>query len=220
MKIKFNLERVISIILIASVGFWGVQQCSERKTFEDLYTESVVRMGNDYNDLYNTYNGTRNSYYALQDSAKLYQERSTSLQAQLHKKNAKINQIKAVYDTLLSKWDSISSIDRKSFLDSLFNPTGISIYSFDSTQLQRIGESIIDGKYCLEVKPQLEFQIQILESENGNCLSQLNNLQLQNNKVNTDYKLLEADNKKLKKKNLWKTVYGVGITALTVLVVL
>lgn len=221
MKISLNLERIVSIVLILAISIWGVKQCS----IKTVYKKSCETKDKKIETLKTEGIKLANYYEVQKDSAKYFETKSKQLQVKLNQRNAKIKQIESIYDTLITKWGNSSTEDRKHFLDSLFRANGGQNVTMDSSQIQQIGYAILEGNECLNVRPQLEFQLDIIQEDldacnSGYTLEQKINSELQ--QLNTDAKKQSEDlilkNKILKKKNLWKTVYGIGVTGILILV--
>jgi len=202
MKIEFNMNNIIFLILIIILSIWGGRQFLDKKSLKKEINSNIGQLNNYKKILSKTEN-------KLIDSVSFYEYKVDSLiKKHENYKKQKENHEKNIIDSIYK----LSIKESKKFIDSTYsNKKGDSIYIME-TQLKDIHISTLKLKECEELSNFQQKTIEELNKAYSNCLLSSNIL-----KDNLSECSESNEKNKIKIKSLKRKVWSNRIITLSII---
>jgi hypothetical protein len=202
MKIEFNLNNIIFLILIIILSIWGGRQFLDKRSLKKEINSNIGQLNNYKKILSKTEN-------KLVDSVSFYEYKVDSLiKKHENYKKQKETREKIIIDSIYK----LSIKESKKFIDSTYsNKEGDSVYIME-TQLKDIHISTLKLKECEELSNFQQETIEELNKAYSNCLLSSNIL-----KDNLSECSESNEKNKIKIKSLKRKVWSNRIITLSVI---
>lgn len=202
MKIEFNMNNIIFLILIIILSIWGGRQFLDKKSLKKEIDSNIGQLNNYKKYLSKTEN-------KLVDSVSFYEYKVDSLiKKHENYKKQKETREKIIIDSIYK----LSIKESKKFIDSTYsNKKGDSVYIME-TQLKDIHISTLKLKECEELSNFQQKTIEELNKAYSNCLLSSNIL-----KDNLSECSESNEKNKIKIKSLKRKVWSNRIITLSVI---
>jgi len=202
MKIEFNLNNIIFLILIIILSIWGGRQFLDKRSLKKEINSNIGQLNNYKKNLSKTEN-------KLVDSVSFYEYKVDSLiKKHENYKKQKETREKIIIDSIYK----LSIKESKKFIDSTYsNKEGDSVYIME-TQLKDIHISTLKLKECEELSNFQQETIEELNKAYSNCLLSSNIL-----KDNLSECSESNEKNKIKIKSLKRKVWSNRIITLSVI---
>jgi D-ribose pyranose/furanose isomerase RbsD len=202
MKIEFNLNNIIFLILIIILSIWGGRQFLDKRSLKREINSNIGQLNNYKKILSKTEN-------KLIDSVSFYEDKVDYLiNKHENYKKQKETREKIIIDSIYK----LSIKESKKFIDSTYsNKKGDSIYIME-TQLKDIHISTLKLKECEELSNFQQETIEELNKAYSNCLLSSNIL-----KDNLSECSKSNEKNKIKIKSLKRKVWSNRIITLSVI---
>jgi hypothetical protein len=202
MKIEFNMNNIIFLILIIILSIWGGRQFLDKKSLKKEIDSNIGQLNNYKKYLSKTEN-------KLVDSVSFYEYKVDSLiKKHENYKKQKETREKIIIDSIYK----LSIKESKKFIDSTYsNKKGDSVYIME-TQLKDIHISTLKLKECEELSNFKQKTIEELNKAYSNCLLSSNIL-----KDNLSECSESNEKNKIKIKSLKRKVWSNRIITLSVI---
>lgn len=210
MKIDFNLNNIIFIILIAILSVWGGRQFLEKRTLKKEIESTTEELKS-----YKTY--LTESEKKIVDSVNYYESEISCLieQHTIYKKQIESHK-KVIIDSIYK----LSTEESKSFIDSVYSKKEGDTIPITETQLKDIHVTTLKLKECEIFSEFQKDVIAQLDTAYDNCYESVNILQ---ENLDECSELNKKDARKIKslKKKVWSNriigVLGIGLSVLLLL---
>jgi hypothetical protein len=202
MKIEFNMNNIIFLILIIILSIWGGRQFLDKRSLKKEINSNIGQLNNYKKILSKTEN-------KLVDSVSFYEYKVDSLiKKHENYKKQKETREKIIIDSIYK----LSIKESKKFIDSTYsNKEGDSVYIME-TQLKDIHISTLKLKECEELSNFQQETIEELNKAYSNCLLSSNIL-----KDNLSECSESNEKNKIKIKSLKRKVWSNRIITLSVI---